>query len=110
MKQDQDQFCFRRTAFYSQLKSKVGNIVKHPHQDKSTVLCINLDIDDAPIVFENLSSPIHFSLLRYTLPPIHLVCVRLHHSPALVLSLTELLREILKSEPKKVCNRVFIER
>jgi hypothetical protein len=54
---------FHRVAFYSQLKCKVGNIV-----DKVTALCINFDIDDAPIVshahlphqLTNLSPPLHF--------------------------------------------------
>ena len=41
---DQDQFCFRRAAFYSQLKSKVDNILA-----KTTALRININIDDAPI-------------------------------------------------------------
>jgi hypothetical protein len=37
-------FRFRRAAFCSKLKSKVGNILA-----KATALCINLNIDDAPI-------------------------------------------------------------
>ena len=36
-----DQFCLCRAAFYSQLKSKVGNIIA-----KATALRINSDIDD----------------------------------------------------------------
>ena len=34
----------------------------------------------------NVSHPIHFPLLRYPLPPLHLVCVRLWTPPALALS------------------------
>ena len=41
---NQDLFCFRRTPFYSQIKSKVDNILT-----KSTVLRININNDDAPI-------------------------------------------------------------
>jgi hypothetical protein len=62
---NKDQCRFHRVAFYSQLKCKVGNIV-----DKVTALCINFDIDDAPIVshahsphqLTNLSPPLHFSV------------------------------------------------
>ena len=84
----QDQFRFHRAAVYCQLKSNVGNILV-----KVTVLHINLNIDDAPLgsransplPLTNLSPPIHFPLLRYPLPPLHLVCVMLLHPPALAL-------------------------
>ena len=39
---------FRRAAFYSQLKSTVGNIFA-----KATALRINLDIDDSTITSEH---------------------------------------------------------
>ncbi len=39
----------------------------------------------SPLPLTNLSSPLHFPLLRYPLPPIHLVCVRLHHPPLVFL-------------------------
>ena len=68
---DQGQFRFRRAAFYSQLKSKVGNLLA-----KATALRINLNIDGAPIAS------------RAHTPPLHLVCARLHHPPALALSLS----------------------
>jgi hypothetical protein len=75
---NKDQFRFRRAAFHSQLKSKVGNILA-----KTTALCINLNIDDAPISsrtplpLTNLSPPLHFPLFRHPLPPLHLECARL---------------------------------
>ena len=75
----------------SHLKSKVGHIL-----DKVTTLRINLDIDGVPITshshthpshsqfgFSNLSSPIHFPLLRSPLPLIHLVCLRVLDLPVL---------------------------
>jgi hypothetical protein len=43
---------FRRAAFYSQLKSKVGSI-----RAKATVLRINLDIDGAPIASHKHTHP-----------------------------------------------------
>ena len=83
----QEQFRFRRVAFYSQLKSKVGNILA-----KATALSTNLNIDvvpfashahtkpsHSPLPRTNLSPPIHFPLLRCPLPPLHLVCARIHH-------------------------------
>ena len=42
----------------------------------------------SPLPLTTLSPPIHFPLLRYPLPPLHLVCTRLLHPPALVLSLS----------------------
>jgi len=41
--------------------------------------------------WQNLSSPIHFPLLRYPLLPLHLVCPRLWPPPSLDLSLVALL-------------------
>ena len=60
---NQHQFRFRRAAFYSQLKSKVGNILA-----KATALRINLIIDGAPVAshthtplpLTNFSCLIHF--------------------------------------------------
>jgi hypothetical protein len=75
MRNTQDQFRFRRAAFHSQLKSKVGNILA-----KTTALRIDLNIDDAPISsrtplpLTNLSPPLHFPLFRHPLPPLHLEC------------------------------------
>jgi hypothetical protein len=91
-KQNQDQFRYRRAAFYSQLKSKVGNVLA-----KATAQRINLNIDGASIASrahahpshsQTLSPPIHFPLLRYPLPPLHLVCARLSPPPALDVSLS----------------------
>jgi hypothetical protein len=45
---------FRRAAFYSQLKSTVGNIFV-----KATALRINLDIDDSPIPSREHTHPSH---------------------------------------------------
>ena len=55
---DRNQFRFHRAAFYSQLKSKVGNILV-----KTTDL------------------QAYVSTLRYPLPPLHLACARLRHPP-----------------------------
>ena len=41
---DQDQFCFRRAAFYSSLKSKVGLIAA-----KAATLRVNMNTDRPPI-------------------------------------------------------------
>ena len=62
---NQDQFRFRRAAFYSQLKSKVGNILA-----KATALRINLNIYDAPIASHThtLTPPTHKLLVSYPLP------------------------------------------
>ena len=63
---DQDQFCFRRAAFYSQLKSKVDNILA-----KTTTLRININIDDAPIASHAHTHPSHSQLkplAYYSLP------------------------------------------
>ena len=84
---------FRSAAFYSQLKSKVGYILA-----KSTNLLINLNKGGAPIAAShthtltlpvtNLSSHIHFPLLRPPIPPFHIVCAMLSVPPALALSLS----------------------
>jgi hypothetical protein len=42
----------------------------------------------SPLPLTNLSPPIYFPLLRYLLPPLHLVCTRLSPSPALALCLS----------------------
>ena len=73
-----DKLGFGRSASYSQLKSKVDNILV-----KVTVLRINLH-DHSYIFTHTLTSPshkfttpsphIHFPLLKYSLPPFHLVC------------------------------------
>jgi hypothetical protein len=82
MRNTADQFSFHRAAFYSQLKSKVGNVLA-----KVTALSINLNIDattahtltppthkdggardyaststraHSPLPLTNLSPPIHF--------------------------------------------------
>ena len=54
MQHNQDQFRFRRAAFYSQLKSKVGNILA-----KATALPINLNTDGAPIASRVHTHPSH---------------------------------------------------
>ena len=56
---NQDQFHFHRTAFHSQLKSKVGNILA-----KTTALRINLNIDDAPISSRTHTHPSHSQTSR----------------------------------------------
>ncbi len=56
---NQDQFCFRRAAFYSQLQSKVGNILT-----KTTALRINLNIDGAPIASRAHTHPSHSQTSR----------------------------------------------
>ena len=71
-----DMFRFHRAVFYSQLKSKVGNIFV-----KVAILCINLNIDDvfthSPLTHSNLSPFLLVHLLRYSLPPFHPVWVRI---------------------------------
>jgi hypothetical protein len=49
-----DQFHYRRAAFSSQLKSKVGNILA-----KAAALRINLNIDGAPIASRSHTHPSH---------------------------------------------------
>jgi len=49
---DRVQFHFRRAAFSSQLKSKVGNILT-----KAAAFRITLNIDDAPIVSQSHTHP-----------------------------------------------------
>ena len=82
---NQDQFRFHRTGFYSQLKSKVGNILVNV-----TTLCINLNIESSMTILCQLHShtgthpshsqtvlfSVHFPLLRYPLPSLDLVCPR----------------------------------
>jgi hypothetical protein len=58
----QDQFRFRRAAFYSKLKSKVGNILA-----KATALRINLNIDGAPIA-SHVHTHTHKPLAPHSLP------------------------------------------
>jgi hypothetical protein len=53
----------------------------------------------------NLSPPIHFPLLRYPLPPLHLVCVRLWPPPALALSLSPHRHPFLCIPPSSRCIR-----
>lgn len=85
---NQDLFRFHHSTFYDQFKSKVENILT-----KTTVLRINLNIDEAPTVshthsflpLTNFSSLIHFPLLRSPILP---VCTRLSPSPVLSLSLS----------------------
>jgi len=62
-KRYQDQFRVRRTAFYAQLKSKVGNILA-----KATALRINRNIDGAAIASRAHTHPSHSqtSRLRFT--------------------------------------------
>ena len=54
-----DLFHFRRAAFYSQLKSKVGTILA-----KATALRINLNIDGAPIASRSHTHPLHSQTSR----------------------------------------------
>jgi hypothetical protein len=52
-------FNYRRAAFSSQIKSKVGNILV-----KAAVLCINLNIDGAPIASRSYTHPSHSQTSR----------------------------------------------
>ena len=52
-------FHFRRVAFSSQLKSKVGNILA-----KAAALRINLNIDGAPIASKSHTHPSHSQTSR----------------------------------------------
>ena len=56
---DRGQFHFRRAAFSSQLKSKVGNIL-----DKSAVLRITLNLDGTPITSTSHTHPSHSQTSR----------------------------------------------
>ena len=67
MQQNQDKIRFRRAAFYSQLKSKVGNILA-----KVTALRINLNIDDAPIASRSHTHPYHSQTSRLVLTSLSL--------------------------------------
>jgi hypothetical protein len=58
---NQDMFHFHRTAFYSHLKSVVVNILV-----KVTGMCVNLDIDDAPITSRS-HTPTHKPLVSHSL-------------------------------------------
>jgi hypothetical protein len=53
------QFHYRRTAFSSQLKSKVGNILA-----KAAALRVNLNIDGAPIASRSHTHPSHSQTSR----------------------------------------------
>jgi hypothetical protein len=68
---NQTQFHYRRAAFSSQLKSKVGNILA-----KAAALRINLNIDGAPIASRSHTQP---SLSN--LPPLNLVSIFRCSSP-----------------------------
>ena len=80
---NQDTLHFRRAACYSQLKSKVGNILA-----KATAMCVNLKIDDAPIASRSHSHPSHLihpsqtsrllsTCLSFAIPyPLSTYCVR----------------------------------
>ena len=59
MQHNQDSFRFHRAAFYSQLESKVGNILA-----KATALRINLIIDDAPVASHTHTHPSHSQTSR----------------------------------------------
>jgi hypothetical protein len=56
---DRGQFHYRRAAFSSQLKAKVGNI-----QAKAAALRINLNIDGAPIASTSHTHPLHSQTSR----------------------------------------------
>jgi hypothetical protein len=53
------QFHYRRAAFSSQLKSKIGNILA-----KAAALLINLNIDGAPITSKSHTHPSHSQTFR----------------------------------------------
>jgi len=55
----QSNFHYRRAAFSSQLKSKVGNILA-----KAAVLRVNLNIDGAPIASRSHTHPSHSQTSR----------------------------------------------
>ena len=80
----------RRAAFYSQLKSKVGNIRTKAtaYVSTSTSMALLWLHTQSHLPITNFSSLIHFPFLRYPLPPLHLVCARLSPPPALAISLS----------------------
>jgi hypothetical protein len=54
-----DQFHFKRAAFSSQLRSKVGNILA-----KAAALRITLNVDDAPVASRSHTHPSHSQTVR----------------------------------------------
>jgi hypothetical protein len=52
-------FHFRHVAYSAQLKSKCGNLL-----DKTTALCINLNLDGAPITSKSHTHPSHSQTSR----------------------------------------------
>ena len=56
---DRDQFHFRRAAFSSLLKSRVGNILA-----KTATLRINLNLDGSPIASKSHTHPSHSQTSR----------------------------------------------
>ena len=54
-----DQFHYKRVAFSSHLRSKVGNIL-----DKAATLWITLNIDGAPVVSRSHTHPSHSQIAR----------------------------------------------
>ena len=81
-------FIFRSTLSVPKSNSKVGNILA-----KDTTLRINLNITrshpnlckhtHSPLPLPKISSPLHFPLLGYHLPPLHKVCARFRRPQAL---------------------------
>ena len=67
---DRDQFGYRRVAFSSQLKSKVGNILA-----KAAVLWITLNIDGVPISSKSHTHPSHSETSRLLTSSLSLVPV-----------------------------------
>jgi hypothetical protein len=72
---DRDQFRYRRAAFSSQLKSKVGNILA-----KTAALRITLNIDGVPISSKSHTHPSHSETSRLLTSSLSLVPV--FQSPA----------------------------
>jgi hypothetical protein len=62
---DRGQFHYRRAAFSSQLKSKVGNILA-----KAAALRITLNIDGAPIASKSHTYPSHSQTSRLLISPL----------------------------------------
>jgi hypothetical protein len=90
-------FRFRRTAFDSQLKSTTHslNLRSATSSPRPQPLRINLNLDGAPIASRAHTHLSHsqtsrllsiFLSLDTPLPPLHLVCARLRHPPALALT------------------------
>jgi hypothetical protein len=90
----QDQFSFRRRCFLlpAQTLSLEATVLRHTYLFTRTHL---------PLSLTNLSLPPPLPLLRYPLPPLHLVCVRLRHPQVFVAVLALCLSFIIPTLKEK---------